>query len=391
MKKLLILLIFILPVSIFSNDRVEVWSRMYRRAFTPKLKYSVMLSIVELNDRSLIPLLEEILSDDIIANLNNERTIIEDKEFIDLTKLVVKELGELKARDSAELVYQIYQNIDDPLLRADCLVAIGDMRATEFVDDIVYILETKNLTPIEGISSDTEAESKISYGAISALDRFRDIRGYSPVFFASLGWYNDRVKNYADKVLKTIVENPIEALIPILKEGDFSSKEKAIVEVDKCNASPEDKITAAREGLKQGHDNVQGSVQEGMKLTSLRKKSILILYKNKSNSPEDAYYLNQSLKNGADPEEQIYAIRTLSLNGSDEAIDLLIKALQEFNDRNLSGVGISYSEEDLVRELIVALGDSGNSKVKAVLTEVQFSNYTNTIIRKANEALKKLN
>lgn len=391
LKNLFLTILLISSSLIYGGDRSEVWSRMYKRAFTPQLKYSVMLNIVELNDRGLIPLLEQILAEDIVANIDNKRTINEEKEFIDLTKLVVKELGELKAKGSASLVYQIYENIEDPLLKADCLIALGEMRATDYVTEIAYILHTKNLRPVEGTGTNTEFESKVAYGAISALDRFRNIEGYSPVFFASIGWYQDRVKLFADKVLVTIVENPIDALIPILVEGDFKSKEKAMIEVDKCKAPVADKIKASREALKQGHDNVAQTIQDGLVLTSIRKKAIESLYKNNSSSPEDVYYLNMSLENGVDLVEKIYAIRTLSLNNSEDAIDALIKALQNFNDRNISGVGISYSDEDLVREIIDALGDSGNPQAQAVLTEVEFSNYPNAIIRKAKEALKKLN
>ncbi len=394
MRKIKVLCFFALILSftnVFAGDRAEVWSRMYKRSVSSELKFSVMLNIVELNDRGMIPLLEEILSEDIIANLNNKRGVTDEQDFIELTKLVVKELGELKSKSSAPLVYTIVKETADPLLKADAIIALGNMRADKYIDDISFILKSNNSRPIKGSNSDIEAEAKVSYGCIAALDRFRNIEGYSSVFFASVGWYNQRVRYFADKVLKTIVENPIEALIPILVEGSFADKEKAINEVSLCKAPSLDKIRAAREGLRQGLDNVPGSIQEGMTLTTIRKNSIKVLYSSKSSSVEDVYFLTQSVTKGADLEEKIYGIRTLGLNGSDEAIESLSKVLDEFNQRNIDGIGVTYAEEDVVREIITTLGNSGNSLAKAILTEVQFSGYPNGIVKRAKEALKKLN
>ena len=393
MRRVRLFCIFILLAlssQLFGGDRAEIWSRMYKRSVSQESKLSIMLNIVELNDRGMIPLLEEILSEDIIANLNNKRGVTEQQKFLELTKLVIKELGELKSKSSAPLVYTIVNEIDDPLVKAEGVMALGNMRADKYVDDVAFTLRNLSMRPVQGAPSDIEAEGKVAFGCVAALDRFKSIDGYSPVFFASTGWYNKRIKGFADKVLKTIVDNPIEALIPILVDGELNDKAKAIKEVAVCNAPSEDKAKAALVALKQGHDNVPGSIQEGMVLTIIRKDSIKILYSSKSANVDDVYPLSQSLKNGSDLEEKIYAIRTLGQNGTDEAIAALSSVLGEFNQRNIDGIGISYSDEDVVREIIVTLGNSGNASAKGILTEVQFSGYPNGLVRVAKEALKKL-
>ncbi|QEN05720.1 HEAT repeat domain-containing protein [Thiospirochaeta perfilievii] len=393
MRKYLILSVFVITGVFqgFAGDKAEVWSRLYKRSVLPEFKYSIMLNIVELNDRAMIPLLEEILTEDIIANLDNKRSVTEERDFNELTKLVVRELGELKSKRSASLVYTIAKETSDPLLKVDAIVALGNMRATDYLNDISFILRNINMRPVKGKSAELEAESKIAYGAISALDRFKSIEGYSSVFFASIGWYDQRVKSFADKVLKTIVDNPIEALIPIITDGLFSEKEKAILEVAKCDAPTEDKAKAAREAMKQGLDNVAETIKEGMTLTSIRKNAIKVLYFSKSSDPEDVYYLSQSVRSGSDLEEKIYAIRTLGLNGSDEAIDGLVSILSDFNERSISGLDISYSDQDIIKEIIVTLGNTGNEKASGVLTEVQFSNYSSGIVKAAKTALSTLN
>ncbi len=385
------ILLFVVLFSSFAGDRAEVWSRMYKRSFSPEMKFSVMLNIVELNDRGMIPLLEEILTEDIIANLDNKRDITEEQRFIELTKLVVKELGELKSKNSAVLVYTIVKETKDPLLKADAIIALGNMRADQYVDDISLILRNVNMRPLEGLSSEIEAESKVAYGSVSALDRFRNVIGYESVFFASVGWYDQRVRFFADKVLKTITDNPIEPLTKILIDGSFSDKEKAILEVAQCSAPAGDKIEAAREALKQGLVNIADTIQDGLILTSIRKNAIKVLYNSKSSKTDDIYYLSQSVNNGADLEEKIYAIRTLGLNATDEAISELVKILTTFNDRSISGLGITYAEESVVKEIISTLGKSGNSLANGVLTEVQFSGYSSGIIKLAKDALKKMN
>ncbi|MBN2617328.1 MAG: hypothetical protein JXR64_03325 [Spirochaetales bacterium] len=393
MRKKIILSVFftLMFVNVFAGDRSEVWSRMYRRSTTPELKFSIMMNIVELNDRGMIPLLEEILTEDIIANLNNKRGVTAEQNFIELTKLVVRELGELKSKNSAPLIYTIVKETNDPLLKADAIIALGNIRATEYVDDISFILRNINMRPVKGKSAELEAEAKVSYGAIAALDRFRDIKGYNSVFFASIGWYDQRVRFFADKVLKTIVENPIEALIPIIVDGSFTEKEKAIYEVANCKAPANDKVTAAREALRQGFDNVPNTIQEGMTLTKLRKAAIKVMYASKSSNIDDVYYLSQSVRNGADLEEKIYAIRTLGINGSDDAISALGVILSDFNEKKMSGLDISYTDEDIIREIIITLGNSGNPIASPAITEVQFSGHSSGIIKVAKEALNKLN
>lgn len=385
------LLLILVTFQTFGGDRSEVWSRMYKRSVSPELKFSVMLNIVELNDRGMIPLLEEILSEDIIANLNNKRSVNQERDFIELTKLVVKELGELKSKGSATLVYNIVKETKDPLLKADGIVALGNMRATNYLNNIAFILKSLNMRPVEGVSSDIENEARVAYGCITALDRFKDIEGYSPVFFASVGWYNQRVRYFADKVLKTIVENPTEALIPIIADGAFLEKEKAIKEIAACRAPAKDKAAASREAMKQGFDNVPESIQETMILTTIRKDAIKILYSNKSDNVEDVYYLSQSVKNGVDLEEKIFAVKTLGVNGTDEAIGALSAILGAYNEKKMNGLDISYTDEDVIRELITTLGDSGNDLASSVLTEVQFTGYPNGIVRVAKAALEKLN
>lgn len=383
-------LLLIISLGLYAGDRSEVWARMYRRSFSQELKYSVMLNIVELNDRDMIPLLEEILANDIIANLDNKRGVTDEKKFIDLTKLVIKELGELKAKSSAPLVYNIAIETEDPLLKADAIIALGNMRADNYVNDIAFILRNINMRPVKGKSAELEAESKVAYGCVAALDRFRSIEGYPSVFFASVGWYDQRVRFFADKVLKTIVENPIDALIPIIKDGTYTEKLKAINEVAACSAPAVDKSTAAREALGQGFVHVPETIQQGMTLTTIRKNSIKVLYSSKSSHEDDVYLLSQSVRSGSDLEEKVYGIRTLGLNGTDVAIDALANILSDFNERSINGLDISYAEQDVIREIIKTLGDSGNPLASGVLTEVQFSGHDNGIVRVAKEALSKL-
>lgn len=391
-KNILATMIILVSSFVYAEGGSETWVKMYRRSGTTQIKQSVMLNIVKLDDKSIIPFLEQILMEDIIAELSNKRSVNEEQAYIELAKLVIRELGDLKAADSAPLVFQVYLNHGDALLQSECITSLGNMRATQYVDDIAYILHTKNQRPLEGTNSsdNIDHENRVAFAAISALDRFKHIDGYSPVFFASIGWYNQRVRHFADKVLLTIIDNPVDALVPILVNGDFKSKEKAITQVDKCKAPAEDKIIAAREGLIQGHDNIPETIREGIVLTSLRKKAMDVTRKNNSNNISDIPYLVKSLKNGVDLEERILAMKALAVNKSDKAIEVLSATLLEYNDRNASGFGINYLEEDVVRELIDTLGTCGSSNAEFVLTSVMFSGYPDGIVRKAKKALKEL-
>jgi len=128
-KRLFLFTIILLSTQLFAGDRSEVWSRMYKRSVSQELKLSVMLNIVELNDRGMIPLLEEILN-------------------------------------SAALVYNIVKETKDPLLKADAIMALGNMRADDYINDIAFILKSLNMRPTQGAKSDIDAEAKVAYGSL---------------------------------------------------------------------------------------------------------------------------------------------------------------------------------------------------------------------------------
>lgn len=373
--------------TLFATEVGEVWSRLYRRSTSRDLKFTIMLNIIELNDRGLIPLLTEILSDDIIGDLNNKRTVTEEKNFNELAKLVIRELGELKAKSSAAFIYDIVLNAKEPLLVAEAILALGNMRAVEYVDDIAFILRNRNMRPGE----DTQAEEKIAYACILALDRFKSIEGYSSTFFASIGWYSKRLKVPAAKAIRNMVDDPIEALIPIIDEGTYDDKNYAMEEVKACKAPPENKAKAARVALEEGLAHVPDNIRDDMKLGKLRVSSILLLINTGSKDVEDVKLFNGVIERNYDLTEVLYAINALGRNGGDEAVAILSKRLKDFNQKMVDGFGLTYTEVDIIEELINSLGKSGNPNAKGVLTEAQFSGYTKALQRKIKSALQELN
>lgn len=395
MKRFRVVFIVILLLSvtnIYAVDRSEVWSILYRRSETMEQKYSIMLRISELNDPGLVDLLDDILIKDIVANLNNSKNTNTEKAYVELSKLVVRNLGKYKAKESASYVYQVYLGHKDALLKSEAIMALGNMHATEYIDDIAYILHLKNNRPRKGAysSNDLDHENRVAFAAISALDRFKDAKGYESVFIASQGWYHDRVTNYANKVLLTITEDPTDSLISIINKDDFINKEKAIKEVLRCNAPSNRKNTAALVSLEEGHKHVPGNVREGVVLTSIRKYSIYTLWDNKSSNSSDVPFLVRSLTYGSDLEEKILAIKALGVNKSDDAIESLISKLESFNYKNILGMDISYLDEDVIRELILTLGNTKDKRAEIVLYEVLYSDYTDGIQRVAEKALEQL-
>ena len=168
-----------------ADVNTEVWSRLYNRVDSMQQKYVIMQSVVENHHREIIPVLQNALQE---LNLEAETVKGTTQKSIQasLMKLIMKELGNLKAVESAEDVYTTLNDAEDVFLKGEAILALGNMRAIEYTDEIGLILRNINFLP----SSDARRDEITAYACVLALGRLRQVEGYRPVFFASIGWYS---------------------------------------------------------------------------------------------------------------------------------------------------------------------------------------------------------
>ncbi|MDC7235008.1 MAG: hypothetical protein PQJ58_17370 [Spirochaetales bacterium] len=380
---------FILSVLPVSANQAEVWSRLYRRSSSLEQKEMVLENIVKMNDRALEPVLMEALEE---MN-NNQEKFRGDRvlmmKWVDMTNMIVQALGELKTRDAEDLVWFVVTHpADSSILKANALMALGNMRAKTYAPEIATMLRNLNFNTQQDNRTNAEIEA---YACVAALQKMRDPVGFEPVFYAASGWYSKRTKNLALASLSQISMDPTEPVMEILKDADFPTKRIAL-SVQKESAAPEENkskvaVLALDEGLK--YSTTDKKQQDDM--SKLRIDAIKTLIQANAKDNAAVPLLKTAIDRSKDPNETIYAYYALGVIATDEAVAVLSEKLTWYNTRQADGIAASQEQLGYIKQIINSIGMSGNSRGMGALTEVQFSNYTPAINRLAKQAMEKLN
>lgn len=381
------MLMMIPTVILSASDRSEVWKRMYNRAYTLDQQYAIMENIVAMDDPSMTELLDFALAEQ-INSLEDQLNRTEKDKKNQLMRLIVNELSSLRAEESAGTIFTLFNAVEDHHLKADCLVALGQIRAVDLVPQISTILRNLNFNT----SDDKQVAEIIAYGAIVSLERMRNLQGFEQVFYASQGWYSRRVTDKAASVLSVISDDPTEPILKIV-EGSDSSYEMKLIALNvenKSDAPSENKNKVALLCLKEGLRYSPNDKIEADKLAKLRQGALVTLIQNQYKDPDVVSDLALSFDRSTDINDKLITIQALGVNGSDEAVSWMSKKLSNYNERQLSGIAANQEELIYVKQLVSSLGLSGNVNAKSVLLEVQFSDYTPAIIRLAKDAVSKL-
>lgn len=387
-KAVLTLVLLLVSLTFLSaGDRSEVWKRMYNRALTIDQQYAIMQNIVAMDDPSLIEVLDAALAEQ-IASLEDQMTRTERGKKDELMRMIVNELSSLKAEESAGTIFTLYNTVDNHILKADCLVALGQIRAVELVPQISMILRNLNFNT----SSDTTVAEILAFASIVSLERMRDVGGFEQVFYASQGWYSRRIKDRATAALQVISDDPTEPILVIMSGPDSDYRTKLVaLEIQSASAAPaENKSRAAVLALSEGLRYSPNNKTEADQLAKLRQTAMILMINSSYKDSSVAENLARAYDRADDINEKLIAIQAMGINGSNETVAWLSDELSDYNSRQLSGLSANQTELIYIRQIISSLGLSGNVNAKPVLLEVQFSDYTPAIVRLAKEAISNL-
>jgi len=394
MKNLPVLALFILLVGnvcLFAAENVAVWERIYQTSFNDEQRYSVMLKIMEFKDKSFAPMVQQSL-DALYSRRIEFGTQAEQTGKINLARLCVQELGNLKNLESADTVFRIYKEVKNTLLKADAAVALGKMRAISYAEQLSRDLADLNLKPD---AENPRHQEIVAYGLVQSLEFMRSPLAYEPVFLASVGWYSpaSRVKELSRKVLAVLVEDPSESLKSIIKDNKlFEVRLAALEACEASKAKPENKAAVARQALAIGVDSVASDVLKTADIAKLRIKAMQILIAVADKDPVSASLLKQvvGLDKGNDVtfDETMTAYSALGFNGSELAVKVLIAQLENYNARQRQGANTAR-EKSFVKEIIAAMKRTASPLTKESLLATQFiETYDAQILRDAREAAK---
>lgn len=368
-----------------ADEMTFIYRRIYAGADTLRQKEAAVLAIAAQNDPEAAPVLEIIL-EDLLKTGPNVRLGTSDREIWNrLVRLTVGKLGTYRYVEAAPFAWDATVQSVDPLTRAEALMALGNMRALEYAEKISVVLRNLNFEP----PTDREAGEKVAYGAILALEKLRDPVGFAPVFFASEGWYTQRIRDQALRSLPNIADDPTEPVRKILAEEAPARKVKALDFQLASKAPDEKKIELARMALDQGFSITPRDRAEGKLLRDLRVRALQGMIRLKAGGGASTARLRESYRLG-DVDERLLSLQALGVDASDESAKALSDILLDLDANQKAGLS-DETRNRLVMAAIQYAGATKNRAVRAALTAISLNEkWSNSIIRAAQDALKVL-
>ncbi len=372
--------------SVSANEITAVWSRLYKSARIMEAKYSIMQSIVEQHDKNMVPVLTDAL-DELIVDIQNMNTSTEWDIHNKLAGIILRELGSQRAGGAAYLVMRSVEVERNPYIIATAIMSLGKIGDKKYTSSLAEILRKINLHKTK-----TTGDEIIAYGCVNALERLKDPAGFRMVFLASLSGYSPqrKVRKTARKALVSMIEDPTEVLLDILKHDSSFPEKFAAIEVENASrASRENKISLFIESLRLGLLYRKTDVVEKAKVNKVIIKSVQLLKKYRAGQREIVPMLKQIIKENYDPNTTLSAIETLGTNRTDEAAALLMD-LYLLQMKKLEDGGIINRSKFMTT--IIAMGNSGNKIMIIPLKSIISSRLAASGAKQAaREALKKIN
>jgi len=292
----------------------------------------------------------------LLSEYRNITNVTEKLAADDQAMILSALLGAEKYTQAAPDLWLTVELFAAPLVKAEALMALGKIRATTYFPQVRRVLEVLNGAP----TSDPLNGERIAFGAIIALEKFGEPNGYLPVYFASTGWYSDRIRQQAKRSLPFIAKDPAPYMLEIVKEStyDYTAKYNALEHIEGTDAPNADKANVAVAALAEGWRSNSSDPQLRTTLASIRKLAMDMLAKYRTTDESIYPLLERSYSRGIDQDEKFKAIKALASQRTDEGARILSGFLMELNAKRQSG-NIRQEDEVMVREVIPALGHAG--------------------------------
>ncbi|MBU0926671.1 MAG: hypothetical protein KKA67_02875 [Spirochaetes bacterium] len=249
----------------FSDEMARVYGRLLLEAETVQQKYAAAASVASLDDVDVAPYIADAL-DWALGARSSIKAGPERETYERLTRILLKSLGDFKYTNAASSVMRAVEDSPDPLTRAEALIALGSMRAVEYAERVSLLLRDLNNQP----TADRDYGEKIAYGCVLALERMRSPLGFSPLFFASEGWYSKRVREQAERSLTLVLDDPSDAVGGIIAAETPPRMIRALALELRSSAPASGKLRIASLALRRGIASSPRNRTEQTQLSELR-------------------------------------------------------------------------------------------------------------------------
>ena len=325
--------------------------------------------------------------DRVLLTLPNVSGSNETKSADDLAQFLSVKLGEAQYTAAGLNLWRVADVFTNPLVRAEALASLGKVQAVELLPQVIQLLSDLNLEPGE----DPMIREQVAYGAIIGLEEYQDSSGYLPVFFVTTGWYSDRVKSRAREALPKILDNPTEPLLSVIRGSPytFPVKYTALQTLEGTQVTAQQKAQGAVAGLIEVWRTNPNQGPQRATVISMRKLAVDMIRRYGTEDANVYPLLERCYREGVDQQEQITTIAALAALATDDSARLLSSFLNDINVRLARGT-LNQEDERMVRVIIPALGDTGRPLARNALRRVLQEDWTSTVQRLAQDALKKI-
>jgi hypothetical protein len=376
------------------EEDLEIYMFLYENSRTVTDQYNIMVVLQtrkltgagEFYARAFNRLVSQ------IPNIQRSAPAVEKAAADDLAQTLAALLGDEKYSKAADDLWRAVGAFSSPQVKAESLISLGKLRAAAYLDPIIRVLSDLNAAPPRGRE---EADSKgiVARGAIIALEKFRDEKGYLPIFIMSVGGYPERIKELARATLPIILEDPSELLTEqVIKSSSYAPDVKfvALQTIEGANAPDTSKAKAAVAALSEGWRQTTNDVRQRGQIAQMRKTCIDMIRRYGTSDPAVYPLLERSYKEGLDEKEKLDSVQCLGALASEDSAKLLNSSLIVLIGKLQSGA-ITRSENEMIRAIISAMGVAGSASSRAPLRSlIALDAATNAVKQLASDVLAKL-
>lgn len=398
MKKLVTVAAMVVLISVQAwtvNENVVMWERIYQETRSDEQRLSVMFNIMEFQDKDFSPVIQKAL-EDIAAKSLTKGTNTELRARVELAKLLVRELGNLKALESAETINAVYLETKDEFLKAEAAIALGKMRAVSYAEQLSRDL-TDNNQPTD--ATQKRFREVWALGLVQALQLMRTPLGFEPVFLAGAdGWYSagSGVKEAARTATQTMVDDPSDSILSIIeKNPSVDIKVKALEAALQSKASGEKKNIVASRAFTIGFERVAKDLTAKLATKDLRMKAMegLIRFADKNTAMVAQlkdFIETMDDKTDMTKDEILRAYVVLGVNATNEAAKLLADKFEMYNELQ-KNEATTPRDKEIMKQILASMLNAKNPLVRTVLTQAQFNErHDGAILREIKNVLAKL-
>jgi len=371
--------------SALADESVRVYGIILAEAETVDQKYAAATSAAALNDPAIAPYLADAL-DWALGARSAIKAGPERETYERLTRVLLKGLGEAKYSNAADSAMRAVDDSPDPLTRAEALIALGSMRAVEFAERIALLLRDLNNQPTE----DRDAGEKLAYGCVIALEKMRSPVGFSPLFFASEGWYSKRVRDQAEQSVTILLDDPSDAISALFPVESPPRLIRALELELRSTAPAEGKTRIAALALARGISYSPRNRTEQNQLAELRIKAMNFLATSGPGNGSTTVNIAEAYRIGS-YDERLVALKALGYEKTSTSALALRDIILEIDSAQRAGL-VDETRNALMRSALQNAAINANKElapaIQTVLINAGWSSGVLTLASAAQKALQ---